>query len=393
MTRERVVEIGRITRESSSARSRVTASVDGIPVTFESPDAELSASAEAFASTFFIAALHHRARLRLAEPVSAEWRANLERMATRLRAWWRYPVLVPEGPIDPPRAPSAGGPTSRPEIAGATALFFSGGVDSFHRLLRGKPVDWLVTIAGFDYRLDDAPRVASVESSLRLVAAATNTRAVIVRTNAREHPLVRDAPWPRVHGGLMAGVGHLLAPAVRRMTIAASAPGDWKYFPWGSHPEIDPLWSSPRVTFVHEEAGLLRGDKVRSIAFEPMIREHLRVCWQNLEPTGNCSRCAKCLLVMLLLEECGALADSRVFPDRDRLLAGLSRLRKAPDRWHTYAEVARSPRLDPVLAEAAHGVVRRSRRLRRLDIRTRRAVVKWWVTRGPFARREGVSRP
>ena len=83
----------------------------------------------------------------------------------------------------------------------------------------------------------------------------------------------------------------------------------------------------------------------------------------------------------------------RVFPDRDRLLAGLSRLRKAPDRWHTYAEVARSPRLDPVLAEAAHGVVRRSRRLRRLDIRTRRAVVKWWVTRGPFARREGVSRP
>jgi hypothetical protein len=386
MTRGRIVEIGPITREASAGGDRITALVDDRPVWFESSDAELAASAEAFVATFFVSALHQGARLRLVDPLPDEWRRNVARIAERLHTWWRYPKWTPEGPSD------SSPPAAARRKDGAAALFFSAGVDSFHRLLRGRPVDWLVTIAGFDYRLDDEARAMRVETSLRQVAAATSTRPVIVRTNAREHPLVRDAPWPRVYGGVMAGIGHALAPAVRRMAISASAPGDWTHVPWGSHREIDPLWSSSRVEFTHDEAGIRRLDKLRSIASDPLTRSHLRVCWQNFAPTGNCGRCAKCLLAMAILEECGELGKSEVFPGRDPLLQGLRTLRKTPDRYHTFAEIARSPRLDPEIAAAVEGLVRRSLWLKRPDIRARRAAVKWWVTRGPFATRPAVSR-
>src|SRR5262249_20547976 len=149
----------------------------------------------------------------------------------------------------------------RADGEGASALFFSGGVDSFHRLLRGRPVDWIVTLHGFDIPLSDTIRAGGAEASLRAVAAATGTKPVLVRANMREHPIARDSPWPRVHAGLMAGVGHALAPSVGRMIFSASPPGDWALHPWGSHVEIDAWWSSPRVRFAHEDAWHLRVDK------------------------------------------------------------------------------------------------------------------------------------
>jgi hypothetical protein len=258
-------------------------------------------------------------------------------------------------------------------------------VDSFHVLLRGEPrPNVIVMLQGFDIPLEDLPRARAAEASVRQIGAATSSRVVVVRSNARLHPLIKDTPWERAHGGVLGGVAQLIAPAVRQVLIAASAPDDMPV-PWGSHARIDPLWSSSRVSVQHTNQGSRRVHKLREIAAHPLVREHLRVCWRNLAPTGNCSHCAKCVLAMLILEECGELADSRVFEGRDELAARIDGVLKAGLWELTYEELAASPRLDPDVAAAARRLVQRTRHAKRADVRFRRAVIRWLVERKPTA--------
>ena len=367
------VTVGPITRVPGTGR--VTADVDGEDLWFESADLTLSPAVEAYGSALLIPALHQRRPLRLPAAADPAWRANQDRVVATLARWWRYPRWAPMTPdgasVARPAAPDAA-PPERP-----LGLFFSGGVDSLHCLLRGtRRPDWLITLWGFDFPLDDAARGAAVERSVRAVAAATGCRLAIVRTNARRHPLIAGTPWERVHGGILAAVAHLSAPAIPRMMIASSTPGD-QDAPYGSHGSLDPLWSSSRCALLFEQRGMRRIDKLRALAHEPLVRDHLRVCWRNFAPTGNCGRCAKCLLAMLILEGEGALASSAVFEGRSELAARIDALRKAPDREHTFEEAARVPGLDPQLVTAVHALIRRSRRSRRFDVRLRRAIASW----------------
>lgn len=381
------VPIGPVSISASGAACRVAADVDGAVMWFESADLPLAAAPEAFGSAALIPALHHGRRLRIADPVDAEWLANLGRMMPLLHRWWRYPALLPEAV---PRA-NASPPDARDR--GPIALFFSGGVDSFHRLLKGEErPDWIVTLWGFDFALADDTRGAAVVESVRRVAAATGTRSAVVRTNAREHPLVARAPWERAHGGILAAIGHLLAPATTRVIISCSTPSDLE-IPYGSHWSIDPLWSSSRTAILHGGRGGRRMEKLREIAPHPLVREHLRVCWRNLAPTGNCSRCLKCLYAMLVLESCGELEHSRAFAGREELIAGLDALPRVRDRLEEFAALAESPGLDPRVAAAARALVRRGRHAARPDVRLRRAVVRWLFTRlGLTGRRKSSAR-
>lgn len=354
--------------------ARLTADVDGVPVWFESPDGGLAPAPEAFASAFLVPALFGRARLVVADPLDSVWLGHAREISDLIRSWWRTPPLDLEAAQAPGRAASDGD---------RTALFFSAGVDSFHELLRGPlPVDHLVTLHGFDFPLDDTVRSASVESSVRAVASARGLASTTVRTNVRAHPRIAGARWEHAYGGVLGGIAHLLAP-VRRVIVAASAPSDQEV-PWGSHWRLDPLWSSATVEVVHGGRGIRRVDKLRAIAAEPVVRDHLRVCWQNRAPTGNCSRCAKCTLARLVLEDCGVLATSAVFEGPATLAATLDGVRKTPDRIREFDELSRSPRIAPEVVAAARRLVHRSRHRLRPDVRFRRAMLKWMITRlGP----------
>jgi hypothetical protein len=180
----------------------------------------------------------------------------------------------------------------------------------------------------------------------------------------------------------------LLAPAVTRAIIASSRPADLD-IPYGSHWSLDPLWSSSRTSILHQGQGRTRVEKLRAIAAEPLVREHLRVCWQNLAPAGNCSRCAKCLLAMLILEECGELEHSRAFEGRSELAARIDERPKNRDRYPTFDELSRSPNLDPRLAASVRALVKRSLHARRLDVRMRRAGVDWLIAKFGASRRSG----
>ncbi len=98
------------------------------------------------------------------------------------------------------------------------------------------------------------------------------------------------------------------------MFIGGSYPVDTPV-PWGSHPAVDGLLSSQRVTVIHEGARFSRLQKVRDIAKWPAALVALRPCPANPAAQANCGKCEKCLRTRLELlaagvEETGAFGPS-----------------------------------------------------------------------------------
>lgn len=342
------VRIGPVERRSVDGRHRVVADVAGEPLWFESDDVLLDDGPEALASATLLAAALGGRGLDIAQPVARTWVDNVERLLTTAAEWWDVPVVVPEGPtVDEPR-PRADG----------VALCFTGGVDSFHTLLCGQPTpDVLAFVHGYDVDLTDEPRMAGWDQDLRHVADAVGADPVVIRTNLRAHPVHAGRHWPTVHGGALAAVGHLLADRAGTMLISSGAPASYQVR-WGSHEELDPLWSSDRVGFVHEGGDHSRLAKVRAIVDSPLVQRSLRVCWENRTAVGNCSRCDKCVLTMVLVAIAGAADRVEVF-DWDGTLAGHVDAVPQTRFVRTYAEVLEQD-LDAELARAVRSLLRRT---------------------------------
>lgn len=283
---------------------RVTARVAGRDVWFESADAPLAGSGEAFGTALLIPAMRAGRSLTVDGPVCATWATNLGPLTAAFRNLW-YPDAPAPRVTPEPRATPPGS---------ATALCFSGGVDAFHTLLAGgRPVDTLVYVAGYDVKLADSGRLAAVERLLREVAASSHAGSVVVSSNLRRHPLVRATPWRREFGAALAAVGHVLAPEVGRLLISSDGLG-FEHPEVGSRPSTDPLFGSATLAVEHVAPGTTRLEKLRAIGGDPLVQRHLRVCWHNVDGKTNCGRCEKCLRTMLMLDVCGTLGH---FPGFD----------------------------------------------------------------------------
>jgi len=351
------------------ATSRVEADVDGFRVWFESDEARLRPSVEALGSAFLVPTLLLRRRLELEGRADPKWSENLEQLIRTFRAWWKTPLESPS--TQGPGLPAATNGSRR-----GTALCFSAGVDSFHALLgHRESVASIVTVQGYDMPVTDQPRMQALEATLREVSAQFGVRSIVIRTNLREHPLIRATPWERTHGGALAAIGHLLGDEIGRLLIASSIPYRSRREWWGSHWRIDPLWSSSRVTVANVGAEQRRIEKLRTIAGEPIVRRHLRVCWENRDPSGNCSRCGKCLLAMMILADCGALTDFPVFREADRLAERVNALPSLQSMRLTLTDLASSESLPPDLSAAARSLLARTRRARSFPVRAGRQVL------------------
>ena len=399
-----VVGPARATREGEVRR--VTAEVDGEPAWIESADCDLLPAPEAFASAFLLPALHRGAPLEVAGPLDPAWLANVEQLMWIWQDWWEYPVLLPRAPGAPEPAPAgrrvngedalAGrGPTapapsaapgSGPAVRPGVALFFSGGVDSFYSLLRcGAGPDRLVAVQGFDVALGDEPRMTALEGSLREVARARGLKAVVAHTNIRDHHLMRKAPWGRTHGGGMAAVGHALGDGVTEALISSSVALNRRH-KWGSHWATDPLFGSGRLALRELGMEVKRLDKLRTLTDEPLVRRHLRVCWENRSAAGNCSHCGKCVMTRLVLHDCGVLDEFPVFEGTATLARDLDAYPVNTGFLNQLEALAASPRLDPEVLRATRDLLKRSRHAQRWDVKHRRALLKTllrWTGRAP----------
>jgi hypothetical protein len=353
------MHVSRVTRVVDRGVNRVMAEVGGIPLWFESSDVELASAAEAFSSSLLIPALHREETLTMEDEVSPVWLSNVRSLLPILSRWWSYPAIQPG--LQP-------GPLWGRDPAPKTALCFSGGVDSFFTLLRsGLRIDLLVYVLGFDVPLNDVVRFRAIEASVKEVAQETNVRPVFIRTNIREHPDVSAVSWERSHGGALAAIGHLLRDVAGQLLISSSyAYGSEN--PWGSHWMIDHLWSSDRLQVIHSGAQHRREGKLRAIAGEALLNKHLRVCWENRQPTGNCSICEKCVRTRLILADCGELAKYAVFQGDRSLIRDIDALPPLPREGETYRRLLESSNLSWRVRRAVRRLVARNSRCKASDL-------------------------
>jgi hypothetical protein len=231
------------------------------------------------------------------------------------------------------------------------------------------PPDVLVFVHGYDIPLAQDTRMATWERAFRDVAATMSATPIVLRSNLRIHRSYR-VDWERSHGGALAAAGHLLTGIVGRLYISSSFPRSYPYR-WGSHWQLDPLWSSDRLEVVHHGERFSRIDKVRRLVGNELAERHLRVCWENRTGSGNCSTCDKCVSTMALLLAAGA--DTA--PCFDWTVNLADRIDAVP--WTlfvlTYQELIATEAFTPRVAEAVRGLLARSAaRTRRQDRRFRR---------------------
>lgn len=190
-------------------------------------------------------------------------------------------------------APRADGPRHGP--GRGTAAFFTGGVDSFYTaVVHRRELDALVFVHGFDVPLGDASLRSEVGDRLGDAARGLGLPLIEVETDLRSLGDGSGVPWADYHGAALASVALLLAPRFSRVLVPATHTYA-RLEGLGSHPLLDPLWSTADVAIVHDGADATRVDKVRRIAEEEAARRHLRVCWENTGGAYNCGRCEKCV--------------------------------------------------------------------------------------------------
>ncbi len=282
--------------------------------------------------------------------------------------------------------------TASPDVEGgpAVASFFSGGVDSFHTLLKHttastpaeRRISHLIFAWGFDIDLDNRALHEQVVGHIRESVSALGGSLVACSTNVRKVVPEELAGWQLYHGGVMAALALGGQGVWNRVFIPASETYDC-LVPLGTHPLVDPLWSTEAVSIIHDGAEATRIDKVRDwIAKSDVALQHLRVCWENRDGAYNCGACEKCIRTMLNLELAGVLDRCPSFA-KPLSYDDVANLRLTHEVQHTLMaqnyETALAVDADPRLIEALRrclypslfSEVRRrfSRKMRRLSER------------------------
>jgi|688.fasta_scaffold153464_2 hypothetical protein len=263
----------------------------------------LRASGDALLCFGLLPAIELGCRLRIDAPVDRGLRAS-SAVVQRMVAGWTpgcRPVEV--------TAPAAD--STYPADRGH-GVFFSAGIDSSYSLATNRQrLDGLVTVIGCDVDLADGERAAWLVGNVRRVAAAYRLEPIVLETDlpALMH---RYLGWIEYHGSMLAGLRHLLADRFATMRVAASADEATMWdLPWGSHPGLDPRLGTPGAAIVLD--GLVtRPEKVARVLEEPVLLEHLRVCYHG---GPNCGICEKCVLTRICLDVLGGGRQLPSFPD------------------------------------------------------------------------------
>ena len=268
--------------------------------------------ADAFlAGCFPLAALHGEARVR----VEGNPCPMLVEGLRTAHAWWTsWGGMPPDAPVIETYRRERAIDQRSPRRAVAC---LSGGVDGLHMLMRNRqlyrPSDpAYIREALFVHGFDIGKRLRNPETEhfrmalamLEPVAVEAGLRLIRCRTNLRHLPL-KPGFWANRHNGAaLAAVGHAATQGPAFLFIG----GTYQVansVPVGSHPAVDGLFSSQRVTVIHDGSRFSRLEKVRDLARWSTALATLRVCPANLEDRPNCGRCEKCLRTRLELLAAG----------------------------------------------------------------------------------------
>jgi hypothetical protein len=254
-----------------------------------------------------------------------------ERMKTptgMLKAW--YPNDF--GPR--PEIEAAGGHRVAAPADGRAVSLLSCGIDSLATLrwnrlhvARGHP-DAIEACVYFEF--DERK-----EASLALLLEATGPRSSVVAAVTADAAVdaipVRTNVWwlandgwfytKKWHGAFLASLVSAFSGRFRKGYVASShSPAVVQ--PYGSHPLLDPYFSSAHFQVEHDLFSMDRADKVALVADWPVGAANIRVCQNDSTGRPNCGTCEKCIRTLVQLAGIGKLAaaaasfpDARLTPD------------------------------------------------------------------------------
>jgi hypothetical protein len=273
---------------------------------------------DAFVPTAVLLAARLGEDLTIAGSVAPALVEGSRRAAALMASWWGWrPPEIQANPVEPTWPRGAG-----------VGLFFTRGIDSSAGLIAGQrgELPAVTHLLGVDQieSLFSPRHAAEVWHDTETAAAEHGLPLVRLTTNL--HTITRElVPWENAHGAVLIGLGLVLGPLLGTLMLASTVHADYLR-PYGSHPGLDPLWTTERTKVQHVDAVHTRAEKIARVAAHPIASRHVKVCWER-DLRGNCGRCAKCLLTMTGLAIAGAtdvLAqfDARLTPESVRRIQG-----------------------------------------------------------------------
>jgi len=296
--------------------------------------------------------------LSLSAPVSGRLAAAADQIQDIVLTWDK--ALRPGAPAY--RRVVVGAPTggAPPPPGRGVACFFTAGVDSFFSILRHRDqIDALVFVSDFD-GVDPGAPPRPLAADVQQAADELGLPLVHVRSNLRRFAAEQGVHWLDFHGSALASVAHLLGGQFHTVLVSATTTYA-ELYPLGSHPMLDPLWSSEDVTLVHDGGEASRVEKLAALAELPAARRWLRVCWKDGSNAENCGRCEKCLRTMVGLRIAGVADRFSALPPLR--LSDVARV-KVPGlgtTWSGYLAQLEATGADPPLERALRTALWRKR--------------------------------
>jgi len=210
-----------------------------------------------------------------------------------------------------------------------SAAFLSGGVDSLAMIRSltarrppGHPdrpsaaivVDYQ-QVGGLERSETDARFLKSLSTS-REICTDIGLDVIPIRSNFCTLNRKMHFWMYRYHGAFLASMAHFLGREFRLCYIASSYPAT-QLVPWGSHPQLDPFYSSQHVRISHDGVELSRLQKVETLRGWPAALDHMYVCTSKVSQGANCGSCEKCVRTRLHLLVAGLLGDAGAFAGAD----------------------------------------------------------------------------
>lgn len=342
---------------------------------------DLEPDPNAFLAAAYQPALRHgERRVAIEGSVCPRLRDGLWLAAATVDVWFSRParrlLLEPERGFEPPR----------PVEPGVSAGFLSGGVDSSYLFFsnrrgfpRGHPerLRYALFTQAWDFPGEElSPRALAysrrVAERLSALHRDDGVELVSIRSNFRSLEPSLTFLAREYLAASLAAPAIALSGMISSARVASGA--DLLHLGRrGTHPMLDPCYSTAALRVRHEGIQLRRIEKVRALAEWPESLANLVVCnYRPVEPWINCGVCEKCVATMLELTAVGRLSETESFPFREVVPEMIDRIPEAGGVAHIWRvlreEMARLRRDE--LAAALDRLLRRTRRvetLRRAD--------------------------
>ena len=279
----------------------------------------------AFLVGCIVPALHFgEKRIQINEDISPDLLEGLETVMTIMKIWsqGRYQPLDLE----------TGTQKTLPEKdnKGRAAMLYSGGIDSLaalrlNRLHFGKDHPGYIRdclfIHGFDIGgvVERGMKYHVFDRALQAMKNVTDdTDAVPIPayTNIRHLCDNRDLWLNYFFCAVLAAVAHAFDNRIDLFYIASSY--DLKNLaPCGSHPLLDPEYSSYYLRIKHRDVALTRMEKLRIVSEWDTGLQNMRVCLANVKERLNCGICEKCVRTMTGLLALNSLHKTKAFVEDD----------------------------------------------------------------------------